>query len=154
MDVRDDGLILDKPSKTSNFRRSVYLQLRRTEMPTMLSSFDYPEMQPNCSERSVSTVSTQSLILMNNSRVYELAGSFAARILAESHEPAAIITTAYRTAFSRNPTSSETSAGCEALQRLQQLWMQSGADETAASQRALANYCHTLLNSAEFTYVD
>jgi mono/diheme cytochrome c family protein len=154
MDVRDDGLILDKPSKTSNFRRSIYLQLRRTEMPTMLSSFDYPEMQPNCSERSVSTVSTQSLILMNNSRVYELAGSFAARILAQSHEPAAIVTTAYRTAFSRDPTASETSAGCEALERLQQLWMQSGVDETTASQRSLANYCHTLLNSAEFTYVD
>ena len=43
------------------WRRSIYLQYRRTEIPTMMDTFDYPEMGPNCFARSVSTVIRSTL---------------------------------------------------------------------------------------------
>jgi len=154
VDVRDDGLVLDLPASNGDYRRSIYLQLRRTEMPTMLSSFDYPEMQPNCSERSVSTVSTQSLILMNNSRVYELAGSFADQLSAENEDDAALVVAAYRRAFCRSPHPAEVTTAVASLARMSRLWIESGADAVTARRRSASTFCHTLLNCAEFTYVD
>ena len=46
----------------------------------MMDTFDYPEMGPNCLARSVSTVSPQSLMLMNNKHVRQLAVAFAERV--------------------------------------------------------------------------
>ncbi len=153
--VREDGLIMQQPSRSGLFRRSLYLQLRRTEMPSLLSTFDYPEMQPNCVERSTSTVSTQSLILMNNARIYELAGDFAQRVLEHSgNDPAAAIGRVYRTAFSRSPTEQEQAEATQTLGELQQLWLRSGVAQERAFHLALTTFCHTAINSAEFRYVD
>ena len=65
---------------TDSLRRSVYLQYRRTEIPSLMATFDYPEMGPNCIDRSISTVSPQSLMLMNNDHIRYLASEFAARV--------------------------------------------------------------------------
>ncbi len=46
-------------------RRSLYIKVRRTQPVAMLQSFDAPVMEVNCERRPVSTVATQSLILMN-----------------------------------------------------------------------------------------
>ena len=78
--VNRDGLVSAIPTPTGRWRRSVYLQYRRTEIPSMMDTFDYPEMGPNCLSRNVSTVSPQSLMLMNNAHVRKLASSFAARV--------------------------------------------------------------------------
>ena len=70
--VRDDGLVT--PIATENgWRRSVYVAQRRTEMPTLLESFDLPPMSPNCLERNTSTVAIQALHLLNNAMVEKLA---------------------------------------------------------------------------------
>ena len=167
--AREDGLIMEQPSHRGTYRRSLYLQLRRTEMPTLLTVFDYPEMQPNCSDRAVSTVSTQSLVLVNNARVHEWAGDFADRVLrqipgdsdeGDSDEADSDKTDrqrlrlVYRMAFSRSPRPDEVDVGAESLRRLDELWRQSGRDADEASREALVTFCHTILNSAEFLYVD
>ncbi len=59
--VNRDGLVSVNPTDGGGWRRSVYLQYRRTEIPTMMDTFDYPQMGPNCVARNVSTVSPQSL---------------------------------------------------------------------------------------------
>lgn len=46
-------------------RRSIYIQVRRTQPVAMLQAFDAPVMETNCESRLVSTVATQSLMLMN-----------------------------------------------------------------------------------------
>ena len=76
--VNRDGLVSVNPTDGGGWRRSVYLQYRRTEIPTMMDTFDYPQMGPNCVARNVSTVSPQSLMLMNNGHIHELAQAFAA----------------------------------------------------------------------------
>ena len=128
-----------------NWRRSVYLQYRRTEVPTLMETFDYPEMGPNCVSRNVSTVSPQSLALLNNERIRELAASLASRI--EATEPAERIKAAYAFALSREPTREERDLGIAALAELEAGW----PDHPAG---ALEAYCHALLNSAAFLYVD
>jgi mono/diheme cytochrome c family protein len=138
-----DGLVLVKPQENGKWRRSLYALHRRTEMPTMLETFDYPEMGPNCVERSVSTVSPQALYLLNNARVRELATSLASRV-GEAADPIAAV---YPIVFGRLPSAEERTAGIEALRALEREW---SGDEA----RALETYCHTLLNSAAFVYLD
>jgi Protein of unknown function (DUF1553). len=70
------------------WRRSVYLRQRRTEVPTLLASFDLPVMSPNCVERPESNVVTQALHLMNNELLRRLANAFAERV---SHEKPGVL---------------------------------------------------------------
>ena len=50
----------------NDFRRSIYVQVRRSKPVTILDTFDAPTMQPNCELRAQTTVAPQSLLLMND----------------------------------------------------------------------------------------
>ena len=56
--VDRSGEVRVKQFSDRGWRRSIYSQYRRTKIPSMMATFDYPEMGPNCVSRSVSTVST------------------------------------------------------------------------------------------------
>ena len=161
--VRKDGLV-SAQLVSGGWRRSVYLRQRRKELPTFLSTFDLPSMTPNCIERSESTVATQALFLMNNATIDQLAASFAERIEREAGlEIDRQIRWAYLVAFSRRPLGEELEAGRSALEQLGRHWADHLAAEAkagrkntgpSAPRRALASYCHALLNSAAFLYID
>jgi hypothetical protein len=149
--VDRDGQVTENATATGHWRRSIYLQYRRTEIPTMMDTFDYPEMGPNCISRSVSIVSPQSLMLLNNQHVRDLAASFAKRV--ESMTPAdkgdlgSTVESVYQLALSRSPSDEERRLGIETLRELVELW-------EGDKRLALETYCHTILNSAAFLYVD
>ncbi|MFH1300585.1 MAG: DUF1553 domain-containing protein, partial [Planctomycetota bacterium] len=150
--VDRNGLVSANATSNGGWRRSVYLQYRRTEIPTILDTFDYPEMGPNCVSRTVSTVSPQSLMLLNNKRVHSLSSAFASRVrnmLADQYKDdfKAQIDLVYQLALSRSPTAEEQRLGQETLQELKTLWKEN-------PQAALDTYCHTILNSAAFLYID
>ncbi|MEE3219007.1 MAG: DUF1553 domain-containing protein, partial [Planctomycetota bacterium] len=150
--VDRNGQVTANPTAEGLWRRSVYLQYRRTEIPTMMGSFDYPEMGPNCVARTVSTVSPQSLMLMKNHRVYRLAGAFAERVAelldpGNRHDTSAKIDLVYQLALSRLPSDREREIGRQGLRELETHWK-------GDRQAALATYCHTIFNSAAFLYVD
>ena len=65
-------------------RRSLYLQVRRSQPVAMLQSFDAPVMDVNCEMRPVSTVATQSLILMNGEFAWQQADLLAGRVVREA----------------------------------------------------------------------
>ncbi len=65
-------------------RRSVYIRVRRSQPVAMLQSFDAPVMDVNCERRPVSTVATQSLILLNGEFTLQQADLLAARVVSES----------------------------------------------------------------------
>jgi mono/diheme cytochrome c family protein len=148
--VRDDGLVT--PIATENgWRRSLYTAQRRTETPTLLESFDLPPMSPNCLERNTSTVAIQALHLLNNAMVEKLAGFLAERIRKETGDDARKqIERGYWVALSRPPTEEEQSTSLVAFVKFK------GAEtnKDTANQRALAAFCHALVNSAAFLYVD
>ena len=151
--VERDGLVSEAPVSGEGRRRSIYLQYRRTEIPTLMNAFDYPEMGPNCVSRTVSTVSPQALMLMNNNRIRELAGAFAKRVqkmvdgagAAASGDPAKV-ELIYQIALSRPPGNEERRLGIDALKQLTSEWGDN-------PQAALETYCHAILNSASFLYV-
>ncbi len=151
--VRDDGLVT--PIATENgWRRSVYLAQRRTEPTTLLESFDLPPMSPNCLERNTSTVAIQALHLLNNAMVEKLAEVFAQRVRKEVGEaPDKQIERAYWIALSRPPTEDEKVESLRALSRFKSM-QKSPQPPPEADQRALASFCHALVNSAAFLYID
>ena len=149
--VNRQGLVSVDPTENGRWRRSVYLRYRRTEIPSFMDTFDYPVMGPNCVERNVSTVPTQPLMMMNNGHVRELSAAFAARVvkLTRSQNVAAStrVELIYRLALSRSPSAAEKQLGVNALKKLRQDW----GDDSA---KALETYCHAILNSAAFLYID
>ena len=178
--VRDDGLVVSKPGE-AGWRRTVYVQQRRKEIPTILENFDLPQMIPNCTERPNSTVASQALHLLNNGMVRKLAASFARRIATEiPNDRYRQVERVYQVALSRPPTAEERELALETLESLTAHWervlqdqsqqpqasdVQSGDGEKKAPQpkpnatvpaetRALANFCHVILNSATFLFVD
>jgi hypothetical protein len=70
-------------SSPAVYRRSVYLQQRRSGPATALATFDLPNMDPNCERRDLTTVAPQSLFLMNDEFVVERAKDLAARVIKE-----------------------------------------------------------------------
>lgn len=155
VEVRKDGLVT--AAKTDKgWRRSIYVRQRRTQIPTLLETFDLPQMNPNCVERIDSTVAPQALFLRNNALVDELASAFALRVSREvGTEPAQQIERIYRIALSRAPVAEERAAGLQALADLTEQWGRRFPEQRdEASRRALATYGHTILNSAAFVYID
>jgi len=65
-------------------RRSMYIQARRSRPVAMLQTFDAPVMQTNCEVRPVSTVATQSLMLMNGEFTLSQAALLADRAAKEA----------------------------------------------------------------------
>ncbi len=135
--VRGDGLVT--PVATDKgWRRSIYVQQRRSNIPTILDNFDFPAMTPNCVDRVDSTVATQALHLMNNGMVDDLADSFAKRVAQEAGgDPKQQVEKLYWMALSRPPDDEERRLSMEGLAKL-----------------SLGRLCHTMLNSAAFLFID
>ena len=157
-------------------RRSLYIQVRRSQPVAMLQSFDAPVMDVNCERRPVSTVATQSLILMNGEFAWQQADLLAARAIRESvllaperaelwfdrwlvgiAELPTQMTLAWRLIYCREPTDSERQRfkvfATEQLQAIQNE-PQGIAAGSIIGKQVLTNFCHALFNSSEFVYVD
>ncbi|MCI0705221.1 MAG: PSD1 and planctomycete cytochrome C domain-containing protein [Planctomycetia bacterium] len=157
--ARKDGLIT--PTGTAKgWRRLIYVQQTRKQLPTHAETFDFPQLNPNCVERRDSTVAPQALYLMNNGMVEQLAAEFAKRVRREAGGyPARQVNAVYLIALSRLPTTEEKKLGIEALEKLADEWEKQltatgKPDRDSAELKALATYCHAILNSAAFLYVD
>ncbi len=154
VDERPDGLVTSRRTP-AGWRRSIFVQQRRTKIPTLLENFDFPQRGPNCLERGEAIVAPQALHLLNNAMVHELAGHFATRVSSMTGpEPTQRVRTVYRLAMSREPTAEESQLGVKLLEQFEQRWQTSGLAESEAAQKSLASYCHGIMNSAAFLYVD
>jgi hypothetical protein len=151
--ARPDGLVT--PADTERgWRRMIYVQQTRKQVPTHLENFDFPQMNPNCIERRHSTVAPQALQLMNNGMVLRLAEEFARRVQKEAGKDAAKqVECVHLIALSRLPSDEEMQVGVKALERLTERWAERG-DAREAPLRSLTTYCHAIVNSAAFLYVD
>jgi hypothetical protein len=151
--VRDDGLVTPVELETG-WRRSIYVNQRRSNLPTILDNFDYPQMSPDCLARTQSNVAPQALHLLNNATVYRLAEDFAKRLEKEAgSDDRRQVEEAYWIALSRAPSEEEKRVATQDLLKLQQAAVKEGRREQAAHE-ALTAFCHTLLNSAAFLYID
>jgi hypothetical protein len=154
--AQPDGLVL--PVGTDRgWRRSVYVRQERKQMLTLLEDFDLPAMNPNCLQRRDSNTAPQALHLMNNGLIRTLAEQFAKRIQREvGDDPAKQVERAYLLALSRHPEPEEREVSLATLGELRELWTNKAGQDSKIEPRAraLATYCHALLNTADFLYVD
>lgn len=154
LQARGDGLVT--PAGTERgWRRMIYVQVQRKVVATHLENFDFPQMNPNCVQRRESTVAPQALHLMNNGMVQGLAADFARRVRRQAGtDPARQVEWVYLTSLGRPPNEKEKTASQTALAGLTAAWNKQLPDPDAAALQALTTYCHTILNSAAFLYVD
>src|SRR6185312_4719399 len=100
------------PEPTDRLRRSIYIHAKRNLPYPLLEAFDLPDMHESCACRTQTTVAPQALMLLNSDLVLNYAESFAGRLLADNPraEMPLLVQTAWRLAFSREPTDDEVSA--------------------------------------------
>jgi hypothetical protein len=136
-------------------RRSIYIQVRRNFITPMFLAFDYPLPTSTIGNRSVSTVPTQALLMMNNEFVAREAQEWASRIMSAVNENRKRVERLYLTGLGRLPENPEMVQALEFVEsqtaRYRTLSGSSGSSDTAPE--AWADLCHILLNSAEFIYV-
>jgi hypothetical protein len=153
------------PLGEDEFRRSIYVQVRRTRTLGMLEPFDAPTMTPNCQQRASSTVAPQSLLMMNSALVVDEARQMATRIQREvGDDPAAQFRRAWMLAFARPPDEGQVAAGVAFLAE-QAASAAAPPPETqqppgdkpsppSPQTLALAHLCQALVISNGFLYVD
>ncbi len=76
-----------EPLGEEEFRRSLYVQVRRSMPLSVLEPFDMPRMTPNCERRPSSTASPQALMMMNNPFVVQQSDAFAAACVQHPTSP-------------------------------------------------------------------
>lgn len=159
--LTEDKEVLVKAA-TAGYRRNIYTLHRRQTPVSLLDAFDQPAMTPNCTERRRSNVATQALHLFNGSLSWELARYMAGRILddAGTDRPKQV-EALYLRAYSRRPSKDELDLAQTALADFAKQWParldQDRSEAPRAGQAewlALANLCHAILNSAEFSFID
>ncbi len=150
------------------FRRSVYVQIRRSRPLEMFAAFDAPDMTtPNCEIRPVTTVSPQSLLLMNNLGMREFAQHFGERLMKECGDAPVEeqVRQAWRLAYGREPSAEEAKAGADFLSLQTEHYVAhpaklekaAGPPEKADAPpklMGLAALAHALMSTNEFLYVD
>jgi hypothetical protein len=137
------------------WRRSVYVYIKRQLLLMMLSLFDWPTASQSCGRREESTVPTQALLLMNDDFVAEQASYFADRVRAEAgSDPQARIERAFQLALGRSPGASRSAEASRFLAQRRDVYEKASASPEEADRRALVDLCHVLFNCNEFIYVD
>jgi len=136
----------------------------------MFETFDMPDTHESCARRNCTTGPLQALTMLNDKLTLEWAEAFAERVLQKAGaDRNQQIETAYRIAFGRPPTDSERSLiGAFFAKQEQTIDELSPVSEEGAvtlnlvlppsggqtSAAALVDFCHTLLNSNEFVYLN
>jgi mono/diheme cytochrome c family protein len=123
-------------------RRSLYTKFFRNKKDALLDVFDVADGLLSTPQRNVTTTAPQALLMINSELTLKRASALANRLKGlKPPDDEALVQAAYRAAFSRSPTASETNAAVH--------FLNSGKrDET------LLDFAHALLNSNEFLYVD
>jgi cytochrome c553 len=131
-------------------RRTLYQEIRRNFLPPFLMVWDYPPPATTMGRRSSSNVPAQSLALMNDPLVRELAQRWAVRL--DQANDAGIVPSTdslvqelWWSALTRAPRAMEAEQAIGFLQKAEQ----SGQ----ARVDALAELCHVIFNLKEFVYL-
>lgn len=155
------------------YRRSIYVQVKRSMPLGMLEPFDTPTLSPNCDRRTSSTVAPQSLLMMNSHFTILLSEKFAARVVREvGEDPVAQMKRAWWLSFGREPSETQVATAVEMITAQKVHFEEvaakiaaansttpppatpTPAPELAPATQALATFCQALLSSNPFLYVD
>lgn len=142
--------------KGEEFRRSIYIQVRRSTPLAVFESFDAPIVTPNCEHRNFSTSSTQSLLMLNSQFIQEQAEHLSLKLQKEA--PANIeeqIKLAWTLIYSSSPTKDECDLSLAFIKEQTNSFSKSVVKkESNPELQSLTAFCQGLLISNRFLYVD
>jgi hypothetical protein len=142
--------------KGEEFRRSIYIQVRRSTPLAVFESFDAPIVTPNCEHRNFSTSSTQSLLMLNSQFIQEHAEHLALKLQKEA--PANIeeqIKLAWTLIYTSSPTKDECDLSLAFIKEQTNSFSKSVVKkESNPELQSLTAFCQGLLISNRFLYVD
>jgi hypothetical protein len=138
------------PEGPDVWRRGVYSFYKRGMKYPMFEVFDAPDENVTCEGRSVSTVPTQALTLLNNDFVVQQSRAFAERVWKSAGpEQQAQVRTVFRLALSREPSAKELNDNIAFLNRQ----MAAQAKSASPALEALTDLCDIVINLNEFLYI-
>lgn len=141
-DNRTKSTDLAKLLSHTERHRAVFRPIMHENVPADLAVFDFPEPEMVTGRRSVTTVPTQALFLMNSPLVVEHARHTARRLADSGSDPSSRIDAAYRLIFARKPSEGERSDATAFLKNF-----------PGGEAEAFAAFCQALFASAEFRYL-
>jgi hypothetical protein len=121
----------------SSKRRSIYFNIKRSQLIGSMVAFDQPEPLVSQGARPTTTVAPQALVLMNSPQARSWADGLA-KLVSTAGDATKQIAMIYRLCFNREPKADEAAAGAD--------FLKSGA--------SLADYCQVVLSLNEFIYVN
>jgi hypothetical protein len=148
------------------FRRSIYVQVRRSTPVGVMEVFDAPTLTPNCEARVVSTVPPQALMLMNDQFVLSASSDLAKRLKVERPEnETAQLSRLWQLVYLREPSPKEmdrslvylteqTKALAARTEPKPDDKSKTPSPSADPSTQALASLCQALFGSNRFLYLD
>ncbi len=127
-------------------RRSLFIEVRRNFLHPLLVAFDFPAPSATVGKRNVSNVPAQSLGMLNDPLVFDLASHWAITLQHESTPNELRIKYMFIDALGRSPTEDEMQK-CRSF-----LEIDGQSDANQLSQR-WTELAHVMLNTKEFQFV-
>jgi hypothetical protein len=131
----------------STNRRSIYLPLRRSNLPTLYTLFDFGDATTPEGKRSPTTVATQALFVMNSPLVIREAKSLTDAVLKQEKQDKRRVEEIYLRVLDRRPDANEIDKGLTYMQSFRTKWAE--IDE----EKAWTSLTHALMASNEFIFV-
>jgi hypothetical protein len=130
-------------------RRSLYVKTFRNAPPEFLCDFDVANGLKSVAERNRTTTPIQALLLINGQFAIERSAKLAARLteqeFATSRE---LLTHAFHLTWGRPPTNEELAKSLTFVE------VTRDEEPPTIDHERLSDFCHVLLNSNEFLYLD
>ena len=143
---------------TALLRRTIDTRVVRNIRDALLEAFDAADGTFSTPRRNLTTTATQALLLINGDWTLARAKSLAVRL--GRLEPSSTVSQnqirmAYRLAFGRQPEPDEIAEATAFLNQQANVPSRPAQrSKTGIDQASLVDFCHVLLNSNEFLYVD
>lgn len=141
-------VVNDSPEQ---WRRSVYIFVRRSVPFPLLEGFDAPVTTSSCSRRITTTVPTQALQLLNSRFTNQQSLNMARLLIHECGEDRRnLVRQAYRRVLGRSPDDNELMLSIEFLQESENLH---GPNPSEKLLQSIQDLCHVLINLSEFVFM-
>ncbi len=124
--------------------RTIYRPIMHETVPADLTVFDFPEPEMVTGQRSITTVPTQALFLMNSALIVGHSKNTAERVMSLARGDHDRVDAAYRLILARTPTREETDDAVSFIREF---------PDDAGEPAAWAALCQTIFAFAEFRYL-
>ncbi len=131
-------------------RRSVYIPLRRANLPTLLNLFDFGDATTVIGKRSLTNVATQALFWLNSDFLTNASKEMAQQLSNKGpSDPALRVANAYALILNREASKEELTAALQYIEGFKQRVTGEQAEVTAWQ-----SLCRVLMSSNDFLYLD